>query len=88
MTPCPSPQVTPLFRLRHSSLYLQFQLDQSNQLDVGGQLGNDEHLSLEAYKYKENNTALIIMQHKRTCIKFYPETRFYRHNFSRYEVMA
>ena len=46
-------------------------------------LGNGKHLSLEAYKYKENNIyVLIIMQHKEH-IKFYPETHFYRHNFGR-----
>ena len=39
-----------------------------------GKLGNGEHLSLEAYKYKENNIyVLIIMQHKEN-VKFYPET--------------
>ena len=48
-----------------------------------GKLGNGEHLSLEAYKYKEYNTyVLIIMQHKEH-IKFYLETHFYWHNFSR-----
>ena len=38
-----------------------------------GKLGNGEHLSLEAYMYKEYNIyVLIIMQHKEH-IKFYPE---------------
>ena len=42
-----------------------------------GKLGNGEHLSLEAYKYKEYNIyVLIIMQHKEH-IKFYPKTHFY-----------
>ena len=36
-----------------------------------GKLGNGEHLSLEAYKYKENYIyLLIIMQHK-DYMKFY-----------------
>ena len=48
-----------------------------------GKLGNGEHLSLEAYKYKRYNIfVLIIMQHKEH-VKFYPETHFYWHNFSR-----
>ena len=48
-----------------------------------GKLGNGEHLSLEASKYKEYNIYVpIIMQHKEH-IKFYPETHFYRHNISR-----
>ena len=59
---------------------------ESQNLCVGkcrGKLGNGEHLSLEAYKYKEYNIyVLIIMQHKEH-IKFYPETHFYWHNFSR-----
>ena len=42
-----------------------------------GKLGNGEHLSLEAYKYKKYNIyVLIIMQHKEH-VKFYPETHFY-----------
>ena len=42
-----------------------------------GKLGNGEHLSLEAYKYKENNIyVLIIMQHKEH-LNFYPEIYFY-----------
>ena len=58
------------------------------QNHIRGKLGNGEHLSLEASKYKEYNIyVLIIMQHKEH-IKFYPETHFYRHNISRYEVMA
>ena len=48
-----------------------------------GKLGNGEHLSLKAYKYKEHNIyVLIIMQHKEH-IKFYRETHFYPHHFSR-----
>ena len=48
-----------------------------------GKLGNGEHLSLEASKYKEYDIyVLIIMQHKEH-IKSYPETHFYRHNISR-----
>ena len=39
-----------------------------------GKLGNGEHLSLEVYKYKENNIyVLTIMQHKEE-VKFYLET--------------
>ena len=53
-----------------------------------GKLGNGEHLSLEAYKYKENNIYVIIIKQHKEHMKFYPETHFYRHNFSRYEVMA
>ena len=45
-------------------------------------LGKGEQLSLEAYKFKENN-----MLHKEH-VNFYQETHFYRHNFSIYEVMA
>ena len=42
-----------------------------------GKLGNDEHLSLEAYKYQKYNIyVLIIMQHKEH-VKFYAETHFY-----------
>ena len=42
-----------------------------------GKLGNGEHLSLEAYKYKKyNNYILIIMQHKEH-VKFYSETHFF-----------
>ena len=52
-------------------------------LTIRGKLGNGEHLSLEAYKYKEYNIyVLITMQHKEH-IKFYQETHFYWHNFSR-----
>ena len=41
-----------------------------------GKLGNGEHLSLEAYKYKEYNIyVLIIMQHKRTY-KVLPRNTF------------
>ena len=53
-----------------------------------GKLGNGEHLSLEAYKYKENNIYVIIIKQHKEHNKFYPETHFYRHNCSRYEVMA
>ena len=43
---------------------------------------NGEHLSLEAYKYEENNIyVLTIMQHEE--VKFYPETQIYRYSFSR-----
>ena len=53
-----------------------------------GKLGNGEHLSLEAYKYKDNDIYVKkIKQHKERN-KLYPETHFYRHNCSRYEVMA
>ena len=47
------------------------------------------HLSLEAYKYEENNIyVLSIMQHKEQ-VKFYTETQIlYLYNFSRWEVMA
>ena len=52
-------------------------------VNIGGKLGNGEHLSLEAYKYKKYNIyVLIIMQHKEH-VNFYPETHFYWHNFSR-----
>ena len=51
-------------------------------------LGNGEHLSFEAYKYKENNIYVIIIYvTQRTC-KLLPRNIFYRHNLSRYEVMA
>ena len=53
-----------------------------------GKLGNGEHLSLEAYKYKENNHYVIIIMFYKEYVNFYPETHFYRHNFGRYEVMA
>ena len=53
-----------------------------------GKLGNGEHLSLEAYKYKENTIYVIIIKEHKEHIKFYPGTHFHRHNFSRYEVMA
>ena len=51
-----------------------------------GKLGNGEHLSLKAYKYKENNIYVIIIKQHKEHIKFYPETHIYRHNFSRYKV--
>ena len=48
-----------------------------------GKLGNGEHLSLEAYKYEENNIyVLTIIQHEEE-VKFYPETQIYRYSFSR-----
>ena len=40
-----------------------------------GKLGNGEHLSLEAYKYKENDTYNLITQHK-LHIKFLPRNTF------------
>ena len=53
-----------------------------------GKLGNGEHLSLEAYKYKENNIYVIIIKQHKEHNKFYPESHFYRHKCSGYEVMA
>ena len=47
-----------------------------------GKLGNGEHLSLEAYKYKENNIYVIIIKQHKEHIKFYPETHFHRHNLT------
>ena len=53
-----------------------------------GKLGDGEHLSLEAYKYKKYNIyVVIIMQHKEH-IKFYPETHFYWHNFRKLKKTA
>ena len=38
---------------------------------------------IEAYKYKKYNIYVLkIMQHKEH-VKFYPETHFYWHNFSK-----
>ena len=53
-----------------------------------GKLGNGEHLSFEAYKYKENIIYVIIIMLHREHINFYPETHFYRHNYCRFEVMT
>ena len=53
-----------------------------------GKLGNGEHLSFEAYKYKENIIHVIIIMLHKEHINFYPETHFYRHNCCRFEVMA
>ena len=64
---------------KHGYLFLE-----KLPLNMGrGKLGNGEHLSLEAYKYEENNIyVLTIMQHKEE-VKFYPETQIYRYSFSR-----
>ena len=53
-----------------------------------GKLGNGEHLSFEAYKYKETIIHVIIIMLHKEHITFYPETHFYRHNCCRFEVMA
>ena len=53
-----------------------------------GKLGNGEHLSFEAYKYKVNIIYVIIIMLHKEHINFYPETHFYRHNCCRFEVMA
>ena len=53
-----------------------------------GKLGNGEHISFEAYKYKENNIYVIIIYvTQRTC-NLLPRNTFLWHNFNRYEVMA
>ena len=71
-----------------TSLKPTFALWKNRDLNSRGKLGNGEHLSLKAYKYEENNIYVIIIKQHKEHIKFYPETHFYRHNFSRYEVMA
>ena len=50
---------------------------------VGESWGNGEHLSLEAYKYKEYNIYVLVIMQRKEHIKFYPETHFNGHNFSR-----
>ena len=53
-----------------------------------GKLGNGEHLSFEAYKYKENIVYVIIIMLHKEHINFYRETHIYRHNCCRFEVMT
>ena len=53
-----------------------------------GKLGNGEHLSFEAYKYKENIIYVIIIMLHKEHINFYPETHFYWHSCCRFEVMG
>ena len=71
-----------------TSHWTSAQHDCWHAITLRGKLGNGEHLSFEAYKYKENIIhVMIIMLHKEH-INFYPEAHFYRHSCSRFEVMA
>ena len=67
---------------------IKIKLSTDKKIQYRGKLGNGEHLSLEAYKYKENTLYVIIIKQHKEHINFYPGTHFHRHNFSRYEVMA
>ena len=51
-------------------------------------LGNGEHLSLEAYKYKENNIYVFITVQHKEHVKFYPEHIFIDLTLGRQDLMT